>query len=123
MTQLTEHFSEKEFACKCGCNKGLISQELVTKLEEIRVKFGKVMKVTSGVRCLKHNWDIGSRNTSSHIPNEDGIGRAADILCTDIGTRFELLPLMLEKFERVGINKTFIHVDVDYNKQSGVFVY
>ena len=123
MTQLTKHFSEKEFACKCKCGKGLISQELVNKLEEVRIKFGKVMRVTSGVRCLEHNLDIGSRNTSSHIPNEDGIGRAADISCRDIITRSELLPLMLEEFERVGINKTFIHVDVDYKKHSGVFVY
>jgi uncharacterized protein YcbK (DUF882 family) len=123
MTQLTEHFSEKEFECQCKCGKGLISQELVEKLEKIRIKFGKVMRVTSGVRCLEHNLDIGSRKTSSHIPNEDGIGRAADISCKDIITRSELLPLMLKEFERVGINKTFIHVDVDYKKQSGVFVY
>jgi uncharacterized protein YcbK (DUF882 family) len=123
MTKLTKHFSEKEFACKCKCNKGFISQELVNKLEEVRIKFGKVMRVTSGVRCLEHNLDIGSRKTSSHIPNEDGIGRAADISCRDIITRSELLPLMLEEFERVGINKTFIHVDVDYKKHSGVFVY
>ena len=81
------------------------------------------MRVTSGVRCLGHNLDIGSRKTSSHIPNEDGIGKAADISCKDIITRSELLPLMLEEFERVGINKTFIHVDVDYKKHSGVFVY
>jgi uncharacterized protein YcbK (DUF882 family) len=123
MTKLTKHFSEKEFACKCKCGKGLISQELVNKLEEVRVKFGKVMRVTSGVRCLEHNLDIGSRKTSSHIPNKDGIGRAADISCRDIITRSELLPLMLDEFERVGINKTFIHVDVDYKKHSGVFVY
>ena len=123
MTQLTKHFSEEEFACKCKCGKGFISQELVKKLEEVRVKFGKIMRVTSGVRCLGHNLDIGSRKTSSHIPNEDGIGKAADISCKDIITRSELLPLMLEEFERVGINKTFIHVDVDYKKHSGVFVY
>ena len=123
MTQLTKHFSEEEFACKCKCNKGFISQELVNKLEEVRIKFGKVMRVTSGVRCLEHNLDIGSRKTSSHIPNEDGIGKAADISCRDIITRSELLPLMLDEFERVGINKTFIHVDVDYKKHSGVFVY
>ena len=123
MTQLTKHFSEEEFACKCKCGKGFISQELVKKLEEVRVKFGKIMRVTSGVRCLGHNLDIGSRKTSSHIPNEDGIGRAADIACNNIVMRSELLPLMLGEFERVGITKTFIHIDVDYKKHSGVFVY
>ena len=123
MTQLTKHFSEEEFACKCGCDEGFISSELVVKLEEIRIKFGKVMRITSGVRCLEHNSDIGSRKTSSHIPNKDGIGRAADISCKDTVTRLELLPLILKKFKRVGINRAFIHVDVDYKKQDGIFVY
>ena len=123
MTQLTKHFSEEEFACKCGCDEGFISSELVVKLEEIRIKFGKVMRITSGVRCLEHNSDIGSRKTSSHIPNTDGIGRAADISCKDTVTRLELLPLILKKFKRVGINRAFIHVDVDYKRQDGIFVY
>ena len=35
--RLTEHFSKKEFDCKCGCDTGQISMLLVHTLEQARV--------------------------------------------------------------------------------------
>ena len=50
--RLTEHFSKKEFDCKCGCDTGQISMMLVEKLEQARVDYGKSMRINSGIRCL-----------------------------------------------------------------------
>ena len=116
--QLTDHFSKKEFACQCGCGTGEISMDLVNKLESVRVEYGKAMRINSGIRCLEHNRKIGSRDTSSHIKCV-----AADVGCTSMGERLELLTILLKYFTRVGINKKFIHVDVDSEKPKGVFLY
>jgi len=116
--RLTEHFSRKEFDCQCGCGTGEISMELVELLELARLEYDKPMRINSGIRCLNHNRSIGSRDTSSHIKC-----LAADIGCTDMGERHKLLQILLKQFDRVGVHKKFIHVDVDTEKPKGVFVY
>ena len=116
--QLTDHFSKKEFDCQCGCGTGEISMELVQKLEQARLDYGRGMRINSGIRCLEHNRKIGSKDTSSHIKCV-----AADVSCTTMSERLELLTILLKYFTRVGINKKFIHVDVDSDKPNGVFLY
>ena len=122
MTQLTEHFTKEEFDCMCGCGNGdiVIDEKLVYELECVRVHYGKSMVITSGIRCLSHNRKIGSRDTSSHVK-----GLAADISCGDMGTRLDLVKRLLRdgEFTRLGVNKDFIHVDVDYDKPKGIFLY
>jgi len=116
--KLTEHFTRKEFDCQCGCGTGEISMDLVEKLEKARTDLNRPMRINSGIRCLEHNRSIGSRDTSSHIKCV-----AADIGCTSMSDRHELLSILLKYFKRVGVHKQFIHVDVDNNKPNGVFVY
>ena len=74
---LTEHFNSEEFDCQCRCGSGNIMQNLVLKLEEVRVAIDRPMKINSGIRCLEHNRSIGSSDTSSHIK-----GIAVDVGCT-----------------------------------------
>ena len=45
---------------------------------------------------------------------------AADLGYTGSRERYELLNAIMQVFDRVGIAKTFIHVDVDANKTAGV---
>jgi uncharacterized protein YcbK (DUF882 family) len=116
--KITDHFNSKEFDCQCGCGAGEISSDLVNKLEKIRVAYGHPMRINSGIRCLDHNRSIGSSDTSSHI-----IGLAADVGCTDMASRMNLIMLFGKHFKRMGIHKDFIHVDVDYDKPEGIFVY
>jgi uncharacterized protein YcbK (DUF882 family) len=116
--QLSQHFSKREFDCQCGCGTGTIHAMLVQKLELVRQEYGKPMRINSGIRCLEHNRKIGSKDTSSHIKC-----LAADVGCTDMSGRFALILVLMKHFKRVGINKKFIHVDVDSDKPSGVFVY
>ena len=122
MTKLTEHFNKEEFDCQCGCGNGdiVISENLVFELECVRVHYGKPMRINSGIRCLSHNRKIGSRDTSSHIK-----GLAVDIGCRDMGTRLKLVKHLLRdaEFTRIGFHREFIHVDVDYDKPKGIFLY
>ena len=115
---LTKHFDSKEFDCQCGCGSGNIMQNLVLKLEEVRVAIDRPMKINSGIRCLDHNRSIGSSDTSSHIK-----GIAADIGCTQMSDRLQLMSEFVKHFKRIGIHKEFIHVDIDVDKRNGIFVY
>ena len=115
---LTEHFNSEEFDCQCGCGSGNIMQNLVLKLEEVRVAIDRPMKINSGIRCLNHNRSIGSSDTSSHIKVI-----AADIGCTQMSDRLQLMSEFVKHFKRIGIHKEFIHVDIDVDKRNGIFVY
>ena len=98
--KLTDHFNKKEFDCQCGCGTGEISMELVEKLEQARLDYGRGMRINSGIRCLEHNRSIGSKDTSSHIKCV-----AADVSCTTMSERLKLLTSLLKYFTRLGINK------------------
>ena len=120
---LTQHFQSDEFWCSCGCGKegpngNKVSQSLVLKLEIVRTAINKPMKINSGIRCLKYNRSIGSSDTSSHIKCV-----AADISCTQMSDRHLLMSHLPKLFERIGIHKDFIHVDIDTDKRRGIFVY
>ena len=51
--KITTDFERYEFACPCGCTAQMIDPELVQKMQTIRTKLGKAIKVTSGYRCVK----------------------------------------------------------------------
>lgn len=68
------HFTQSEFACKCGCGFDDINYKLVEILENIRSHFGdRPVIITSGCRCAKHNAEVGGVQGSRHI-----LGKAAD---------------------------------------------
>lgn len=68
-TALTKNFSLYEFECPCGCTAQMIDRELVEKMQALRDKLGKKVKVTSGYRCVKHNAskDVGGSKQSRHL--------------------------------------------------------
>jgi len=115
MGDLTDHFSRKEFACKCNCGSDKVKQELVSKLEMTRLMYGKPMKITSGIRCEGHNKDVGGVEDSTHLD-----GYAADIAVSGCFERDQLVGFLRTHFNRMGIAEDFIHVDVadGYGKPS-----
>ena len=115
MGDLTANFDLKEYACKCGCGVADIKQELAVKVQQVRDLVGRSIVINSGVRCARHNGNIGASETSSHIG-----GWAAYLKYSGSAQRYELLNAIMPVFDRVGIAKTFIHVDVDANKTAGV---
>ena len=72
---LSKNFTRKDFKCPCGCTRQMVDSELVEKLQAIRDKLGKAIKVTSGYRCLSHNAAVGGSSGSKHAM--DGCGLAA----------------------------------------------
>lgn len=83
---LSKHFRVREFACKDGTDKILISEELVAMLEQLRAKLAEKLggevkiNINSGYRTKSHNKYIGGSTTSKHCK-----GLAADIICKKDG--------------------------------------
>ncbi len=112
---ITKNFKKKEFSCAC-CGLDNIEQELVEKLQELRMEYGSPMNITSGVRCRSHNRAIGGAENSSHL-----FSVAADVAMDDAILRHRFIRTALAMdWKRVGIAKTFVHLDIDTRKTSPV---
>ena len=125
--KISKNFTHGEVACKCdGHCKGAakISPDLMGRLQQMRDAVGPI-RITSGVRCRKHP-ESRTRPTSSHVPNDLGdiegkVGHAVDIAAVGSRRRFRLLAAAIAAgFTRIGIGKSFLHLDNDYNKSQGV---
>ena len=105
-------FDSKEFASRDGAPSPFgpmnVKQELVDFLNQLRLRFGKALVVTSGYRSPEHNKAVGGVVNSYHTQ-----GLAADIRPEDQKD----LPALWELCRRlnvtggVGIYDTFVHVD------------
>ena len=67
MGDLSEHFSRKEFACKCGCGFDTVDVEALLVLEDLRSHFNRSVTVNSGCRCIIHNIKEGGSSGSTHV--------------------------------------------------------
>lgn len=114
--KLSEHFSKKEFACKC-CGKFIPCPELIEKLEKFRELCGnKPLNIGSGTRCLKHNKKVGGAmpdekkgtKGSQHL-----FGTAADVQKVS-GLTVDQMAKLAEQAGFTGIGKYSwgVHVDV-----------
>ena len=112
-----KYFKLKEFDSPDEPGSGKhMNKEIVHMLDAVRKKFGKPIKINSGYRTVARNKKIDGVADSSHLK-----GLAADISCSNSVDRFKLLNLLLEVgFNRIGIAKSFIHVDIDKNKSQNV---
>lgn len=108
-----KYFTDEEFACKCGCGKADVSSDLVARLDQLREQLGRPIVISSGFRCESHNAAEGGVSDSAHTH-----GLAVDIKVSSGQERFEVLAKVIRgyMFKRIGIAKTFIHVDIDDSK-------
>ena len=113
-TALTENFTRSEFACPCWCNSQMIEQELADKIQGIRDKLGKKIRITSGYRCVSHNASkkVGGSKQSRHL-----YGIAADWRTEDRSVNPVCLGILAQKagFGGIGIywhsRGAFVHAD------------
>lgn len=72
------YFARAEFACKCGkyCDgfPAEPDEKLVRTLDAIRAKLGVPVTISSGIRCTRHNANVGGVSNSQHL-----YGIAADL--------------------------------------------
>ena len=98
-----------------------MSEEFLELLDEAREIASIPFHITSGLCCEEYNQDLIKRGykaskTSSHLK-----GVAADISCKNSTDRWTIInSLLLTGLCRIGISDTFIHVDLDKEKQQEV---
>lgn len=102
---LSEHFSVKEFTCKCGCNKIEIDPVLIAKLEMLRYYMQAPIYINSGYRCDKHNKAVGGVEKSLHLR-----GKAADIRANDM-VKLGYFSKIVFRNAGFGVYSSFYHVD------------
>lgn len=113
-----DHFVKNEFKCSC-CGEENMDIELIKLLETMRKIVGFPIVINSGWRCDKLNEIVGGKKTSSHLN-----GAAVDIKCTNSAERLAIInTALILGINRIGIGKTFIHLDIDQKKDPCIWVY
>ena len=114
-TKISDHFSERDFQCKCGkCSNELkISLGLIGGLEMLRSKLRKRIEIIKGYQCTESREAAGSFRKNFH-----GMGIAVDIRVDDcdLKTVFKAAEEIPE-FKGIGINFTDNVVHVDTRKE------
>ena len=93
--------------------------DFMQMLQKARLFSARPFVITSGYRTPSYHRRLGAQGypiskNSSHL-----LGQAADIRCDTATDRAHILAGLLDAgFERIGIGKTFIHVDNDQLKRS-----
>ena len=107
------HFIIEEFLCPC-CGQGVeeMSEGLLHMLDTARDIAGIPFIITSGFRCHEHNKEVGGSPASSHMK-----GLAADIKANTTRGKYLIVKSLIQAgFNRIGVGKKFIHVDIDPDK-------
>lgn len=112
-----QYFKLDEFKCKCGCGQNKINNKLLDLLDSARDEAKTPFIITSGYRCPEHNKAVNGVKNSSHVK-----GYAADIAINQ-SNKDTILNACKKYFSRIGIAKTFIHVDCDPDKSSPAIWY
>ena len=109
MGNLSKNFSDVEFECQCGCGTGRVTEDLVRVLQEVRNHFGKSVTITSGIRCVSHNKNVGGASKSKHIK-----GIAADFKIKGIKPQV-VYEWICDKYPEsfgIGLYSRWVHLDV-----------
>jgi len=114
---MMKYFNYEEFDSPDIQGSGqLMDSRILSMLDEVREKLGKPIRINSGYRTTRHNAEVGGKAKSSHLK-----GLAVDIACNTSRDRYSLLEALKSVgFNRIGIAKSFIHVDIDSDKSSDV---
>ena len=112
-----KHFKYEEFASPDVPHSGeYMDTEFLAMLDHARHIAGIPFKINSGYRTIEHNQKVGGKPNSSHI-----VGKAADLAVKGSRQRWIITEALIQAgFNRIGIAKTFIHVDSDDTKDANV---
>lgn len=110
-----EYFHRSEFKCKCGgryCDgyPAEPRRALVQTADRMRKHFGAAALVSSGVRCSRHNADVGGVQNSRHL-----YGKAMDF-CIVGRSAAEVLAYVQRQPEiryAYAIDSNYVHMDIE----------
>lgn len=104
---LTKDFRVREFRCKDGSDKILLSPETVNILQSIRDYFGRAVYINSAYRNSSYNKKVGGAANSQHVK-----GTACDIRIDGVPPK--AIAAYIEAFfpkTGCGLYSTFVHID------------
>lgn len=119
-----KNFKVEEFKCQCGgkyCSgyPAALDEQFLKNLQKVRDKYGSV-RITSGMRCDRHNANVGGSSGSRHR-----LGKAADFYVSccakesgrkQVMTYWKTLPKWRYTYCNIGGNYpnmgSAVHVDV-----------
>ena len=109
-----QFFSKKELQCRCGqyCDYACpMDADFIQRLDDLRERFAKPVRVTSGYRCPQHNSNVSSTGASG--PHPSGNARAFGVSRDDAHALLRIAMDM--NFSGIGIAQKgsgrFIHLD------------
>lgn len=113
MTQVTQHFTREELACK-HCGRMNIPLSSVQRLQRVRDRVGHYLKVSSADRCPEHNNAVSKSGR-----NGPHTKAAFDIAIYGPDAYHLVHAAIIEGFTGIGVNqgptvplnKRFIHLD------------
>ena len=112
------NFHEFDSPDKAGSGHNM-EEEFLELIDCAREEAEIPFKITSGFRTEEHNKKVGGVENSSHLK-----GCAADIACGNSEKRSIMVRALINVgFTRLGISKTFIHVDSDPDKSDAIWLY
>ena len=105
--KVSADFRVREFRCKDGSDKILLSPETVKIIQSVRDYFGKPVTINSAYRTPQYNKKVGGASNSQHVK-----GTACDIAVKDVPPK--AVAAYLEAFfpkTGIGLYGSFVHVD------------
>jgi uncharacterized protein YcbK (DUF882 family) len=114
--ELCDYLMSDEMRCKChldSCRATIISDKLLRCFEDFRTFVDLPIYVTSGFRCMQHNFDVGGKQLSKHL-----IGKAIDFSAKNILEVYEVgrIEFMAKdcgfRFVKYYPEKNFFHFNV-----------
>lgn len=98
--------------CVPACSVEDLNPKLVDRIILAQRMCGEQFTITSGFRSQSYERSKGRKGTSSHCK-----GLAVDVSAINSHLRFKIVAgCILAGFPRLGIGKTFIHIDIDETK-------
>ena len=103
-----KYFTEREFNNTTpSCSMQNIDQSTLDMLDSARDIAGIPFKINCAYRTK--DWDISKGRSGNSAHTE---GKAVDIHCANSAAKFTIIDALLKAgFNRIGIAKTFVHVD------------
>lgn len=107
---MSKYFKASEFIrCTPSCSIEQMDEGFLTLMDRVRELAGIPLVINSAYRSKSWELAHGRTGTSAHCK-----GKALDIRCNTSANRFKIIAAAINAgIKRIGIGKTFIHLDAD----------